>query len=145
MEIPLRYSIFFAGSHWKVDSSQGKPAPTSLLNLWACLDLGSGGLSCAPVWGWHSHLLQLLLCSPRSSSHGDAGWVATAHFHLPISTHCHPAWWLPCMGTDTCSDFPGEQNAPVLVAKCWCRSFVQLSKRVVLSPTDVPQTLSGVH
>lgn len=45
MEIPLRYSVFFAGSHWKVDSSQGKPPPSFVLNGGVHLDPGDYGVS----------------------------------------------------------------------------------------------------
>lgn len=85
MEIPLRYSIFFAGSHWKVDSSQGKAAPTSLFDLWVYLDLGSGGLSCTPVWGRRSRpaALQPQVLLPWGCRRGP---------HCPLPQGGCPAW-----------------------------------------------------
>lgn len=134
MEIPLRYSIFFAGSHWKVDSSQGKAAPTSLFDLWAYLGLGSGGLSCAPVWGRRSPPAapqpQVLL--PRGHRRGP-------HCSLPSALGR-----LPRAGTDTGSDWPGGQHAPAPGCKVPAL-MVFLSKRVVVSPTAVPQTLPRLH
>lgn len=69
MEIPLRYSVFFAGSHWKVDSSQGKPASTSLFNLWAYLSPRSRDYHVlqrgASVPDW-----QLVSCGDRSAAPG---------------------------------------------------------------------------
>lgn len=124
-----------------MDSSQGKPAPSSLFNLWVYLDR-IGGINV------YSSVGPAFPTGSRSAAPGPAP-AGMRDGALPLaSTHpCPhaatppgdaPAW------VRTRSDLPVEQKR-----SCPCCKMlvvqVCLSKPVVLSSTRVPQTSSVVH
>lgn len=138
MEIPLRYSVFFAGSHWKVDSSQGKPPPSFVFNGGVHLD---PGIMVSPLWGRvppaapvpSPGCRTVRVPEPRSDTPGDLpAWARTRgdsqgrNTLLPSMQNAAAAGFPLETGggaTSSCPshlrDFSGLQHIGVLKANRW--------------------------